>query len=198
MKTQTKGDVSILEAIQKAQWIIDQLPIRYFGDSILYSPCKAITQKEFGTKKLKASATKLIKTLKAYRKETGTGRGLAANQIGIGKRMICIWLGDDPEVFCNPQVISTTGKGSYWESCLSSGSLLIGQVIRPWQGKFKYWDLEGKVHTLDANEKQTRLFLHEMQHLDGGVCTELYEPGTIRFIRGGKEEVLGYKFERIN
>ena len=64
------------------------------------------------------------------------------------------------------------------------------------KGRFSYRDLSGGVHTIEADEKQTRLFLHEIDHLDGYNCLEAYTPGTTKFVRGGKEEILSHSFTR--
>ena len=52
--------------------------------------------------------------------------------------------------------------------------------------------------TVNADEKQTRLFLHKIEHLDGHNCTEKYNPSTLTFVRGSKEEIFSHQFERID
>jgi peptide deformylase len=109
-----------------------------------------------------------------------------------------VWLNNKPEVLINPRMISSQGIGSYWESCISSGTLPIGEVHRPWKGIFEYQDKKGRSRRLEADEKQTRVLLHEIDHLNGIVCTERYEPRTTSFIYGGKEEILSYELRRID
>ena len=155
----------ITDDIDLCRWVAEELPIRFIGDEILLKRCEPFSAEEFKDKEIKDLAKDLISTLKKYREKAGTGRGLAANQIGISRRIIAVWLGQEPEIMVNPEIISTQGEGSYWESCISSGALIIGEVIRPWQGVFKYQDLEGQIHTIEADEKQTRLLLHEIDQM---------------------------------
>lgn len=196
IKEQLHNDSEILDDIDLARWIAENLPIRFIGDEVLKQKCTAFREDEFESEEMMEISKVLVDTLKKYRARAGMGRGLAANQIGISRRMIAVWLGEEPEVFVNPEIISTEGEGSYWESCISAGTLLIGEVIRPWKGRFSYRDVNGETHTIDADEKQTRLFLHEIDHLDGQNCLERYKPGTAKFVRGGKEEVFSYSFTR--
>jgi peptide deformylase len=179
-------------------WTAQNLPIRFFGDPILHQPCEPVGEGEFGTPQLHEIAAALTDTLAKNRAHTGVGRGIAANQIGHPKQVIVVWLEGEPQTFINPQLAASEGLGSYWESCLSAGSFIIGEVHRPWTGTFSYQDLNGHHHELKAGEQQTRLLLHEMDHLQGTICPEKYEPRTLRFIRGGKDEILSYPFKRLS
>jgi peptide deformylase len=187
----------ILASLKEFEWMANELPLRFFGDEILHKPCDAVEDQEFGSEPLQQIVASLTDTLAKYRSRTGVGRGIAANQIGHPKRIVVVWLGDKPEAFINPKLVSSSGVGSYWESCMSSGSTLIGEIHRPWLGEFEYQDIDGATHQLKADEKQTRLLLHEMDHLGGVICSERYEPKTTRFICGGKDEILGYSFKRL-
>ena len=146
-------------------WTARELPIRFFGDEILHTVSQPIIKDEFGTEAVKKIADELSDTLAKYRKHTGMGRGFAANQIGYDKRIVAVLFDDKPEILCNPEIVNSEGVGSYWESCISSGALLVGEVHRPWTASFRYFDIEGNQHSLDANEKQTRVLLHEIDHL---------------------------------
>ncbi len=196
IREQLHSDKEILDDIDLVRWIAENLPIRFIGDEVLKQKCIEFSDDEFGSEEMTEISIALIDTLKKYKAKAGMGRGLAANQIGIPKRMIVVWLGEEPEVFVNPEIVSTEGEGSYWESCISAGTLLIGEVIRPWKGRFLYRDLSGEAHTIEADEKQTRLFLHEIGHLDGHNCLEAYTPGSAKFVRGGKEEIFSHSFIR--
>jgi peptide deformylase len=192
--SKTRGLTSTLEL---AQWTIANLPIRYFGDPILRARCVAFESAEFGQPEMEQLARQLTSTLDEYRAHTGMGRGLAANQIGSNRRMILLWL-DEPLIMINPNPIELHGQGSGWESCISSGAMLIGQAILPWIGTFEYFSPDGSRKELVASPMQTRLALHEIDHLDGGICIERYQTGTTRFITGGKAEVLGYELKQLN
>lgn len=190
-----KFDAEILDDLQFFVWCAKNLPLRFFGDEVLHATCKPVLQREFGTKPLQQTTLALVDCLTRFREYSGLGRGLAANQIGFSKRIIVVWFDDQPLVMVNPRMTSSNGAGSFWESCMSAGAFLIGEVHRPWEGTFEYQDLEGTPHTFDADEMQTRIMLHEIDHLDGIVCSDKYEPKTMRFVRGGREEIqrLGFK-----
>jgi len=186
------------DALDLFSWTARELPIRFFGDKILYTACEPIEEHDFGTDILHKISEELVATLTKYREHTGLGRGLAANQLGYNKRMIVVWFNDTPQVLCNLELIKSDGLGSYWESCISSGALLVGEVQRPWTGTFKYNVVDGKEHYLEADEKQTRVLLHEIDHLNGITCNEKYEPKTMRIVTGGKEEILSFSFKQLS
>jgi peptide deformylase len=187
----------LLSQIEQFAWSVRELPICYFGNPVLRTQCTEVATSEFGSAEIQRIEQLLIDTLQKYRQHSGIGRGLAANQVGESKRMIAVWRIDHMEVLHNPRLISSEGHGRYPESCLSSGALLIGDVVRPWVGTFIYQDSTGKSHQLKADEKETRILLHEIDHLDGVVCNDKYEPKTERFVTGGADEVSGYQVTRI-
>lgn len=184
-------------ALTLADWSAANLPIRFFGDSGLYNQCVPFEQDEFGSSEMVDLASQLTETLGSYREYAGMGRGLAANQIGSNRRMIVVWL-DEPLCLVNPIPRKLHGQGTGWESCLSSGTMLIGEVVRPWTGIFDYFSIDGKQHQLIANPGQTRLLLHEVDHLNGNICTNKYEPKTTRFVTGGRSEILGYELKQLS
>lgn len=191
-------NTEILDDLELFKWTAEKLPIRFVGDPILTTPCEPIDADAIATPEIQELAKGMLDTLTTYREKAGMGRGLAANQIGSNKRMIVVWLNKEPEIFINPEILSVEGTGSYWESCISTGSFLIGEIIRPWKGTFRYLDLNGNEKTLEADEKQTRLLLHEIDHLNGELCIHKYEPKTLCFVEKGKEQVLSYEFKRLD
>ncbi len=182
--------------LDEAKWLIANLPIRLFGDPILNKRCSVVTKKEIQNGQAKKWADELVSFLKQYRQKTGAGRGLAANQIGIPKRMVLVWLDDGPNIYINPKVISSEGKGLYPESCISAASLIMGDVVRPWRASFGYTSLDGQKKSLKADQMHTRLLLHEIDHLNGKICTDKYISGTTRLV-GGANEVLRPKIKKI-
>lgn len=179
----------MLESFALAQWSAKNLPLRFFGDRVLREHCTPVTEIEIKNGTIQKIIDELIDTLTKYRAHTGMGRGLAANQIGHSKRIVLVYLENNPTIFVNPKLISSVGEGSYEESCLSSGSLLIGEIHRPWQGTFEYLTPTGQHKTLNADHRETRVLLHEIDHLNGILCTDKYEPKTLRIIHNGKTEV---------
>ena len=74
-------------------------PLRYFGDPVLKTPCKAVTEFDAG---LKSLITDLLETVDA------PGRaGLAAPQIGVGLRAFSYNVDEQIGYVINPEVVET-------------------------------------------------------------------------------------------
>ena len=101
---------------------------------------------------------------------TSRGIGLAANQVGLLKRVFAIHLKDQvPFCMFNPEIVSTdTAEVQAEEGCLSFPNLWLA-VKRPASINAKYLDRTGKECTIELKGIDARCFLHELDHLDG-VC----------------------------
>jgi peptide deformylase len=189
----------IQSALDQAAWVTATMPIRLFGDPILTHACAVVTEDDFAGGRVAEWARELTSFLTAYRTHTGTGRGLAANQIGIPKRAIVILYGSEhPEVLINPRITHTSGQGQYPESCISSASLIQGEVVRPWSVTVEYLDLQGKPHTVTPDDPvHARLLLHEIDHLEGRICSDAYLPGTMRIHDGQPASIMKAKMVRL-
>jgi peptide deformylase len=100
------------------------------------------------------------------------GIGLAAVQIGVGRRMLVIDVSREDEerkplVFINPEILSSSGEPSvYEEGCLSIPDY-YAEVERPAQVTVKYVDREGKDQMIDAEGLLATCLQHEIDHLNG-------------------------------
>jgi peptide deformylase len=100
------------------------------------------------------------------------GIGLAAIQVGEPLRMLVIDVakeeeGRKPQVFINPQVLSSADERStYEEGCLSIPGY-YAEVERPAAIKLKYLDRDGKEQILEADGLLSTCLQHEIDHLDG-------------------------------
>lgn len=185
-------------ALNEAIWLTSTLPIRLFGDAILTSPCAKITDAEFTTGQARDWANQLDGFMQTYRARTGLGRGLAANQIGIAKQLIWVWDGQRPAHYANPRVTSQTGAARYPESCISGATLMIGDVERPWAVTIAYQDLQGRRHTAHYDGLAARLLQHEIDHLNGLICTDQYLPGTMALATDAKTQALTPPLTRLS
>jgi peptide deformylase len=106
------------------------------------------------------------------------GIGLAANQIGIQKKVFVWDIGDDtgPHTILNP-VIAEYGDDEwvYDEGCLSIPGLYV-EMLRPKTIHVTGIDLDGNDVAFDADELLARLFQHEVDHLNGVVMFERMTP----------------------
>ena len=102
---------------------------------------------------------------------------LAAVQIGIPKRIVYLKNTslDNPvddikyneeKVLINPEIISRKGKTKYWEACLSCLDNM-GLVVRPYEIKLKYYDINGKEINETVKGFESTVLSHELDHLDG-------------------------------
>lgn len=119
---------------------------------------------------LSALVANLQDTLAHWRRETGYGRGIAAPQLGVAKRVILLRLpGDEPWPLINPQIVQRSDeKIVVWDACLSFLSIFM-QVERHREITVRYQDLRGAWHEFRAGEEQnlSELLQHEIDHLDG-------------------------------
>lgn len=113
------------------------------------------------------------------------GVGLAAPQIGLNIRMFVYDLSSGEcaksyNVIINPEIISSSkDKESAVEGCLS----LPGQkfmVKRSNNVEVRYIDVDGKTVQKHLHGFEARVFLHELDHLDGVLIRDLGTRATIR------------------
>ena len=98
------------------------------------------------------------------------GVGLAANQVGIARRVAVVDVGEEspePIVLINPVIVArgdTTDVSE--EGCLSIPEI-FGDVERPTAVVIEALDREGTPYRLEATGYQARAIQHEIDHLDG-------------------------------
>ena len=140
--------------------------IREIGDPVLEKKCKEVKEMTERTREL---IDDMIETM--YDAE---GVGLAAPQVGILKRICVIDVGDGPIVLINPKVVETSGEQSGHEGCLSVPGK-SGVVTRPNYAKVVALDENMEPFEVEGTELLARALLHETDHLDGRMYTELVE-----------------------
>lgn len=103
------------------------------------------------------------------------GVGLAANQVGVQKRMIAIYFIENDEVMkyalVNPKIISYSVKMcclDNGEGCLSVPKDVEGYVYRHYKVTVKGFDvLSNKEVTIKAKGYLSVILQHEIDHLEG-------------------------------
>ena len=75
--------------------------ILLLGDPRLYEVSEEVTREEL--EELRPVITDMFDCIKGIRRDYGFGRAIAAPQIGVKKRLICI-LTDKPYVIINPEL----------------------------------------------------------------------------------------------
>lgn len=133
-------------------------------DPALHKRCHPITQFD---DKLAA----LIEDLRETLEEAG-GAGLAAPQVGILRRVVVLYDGEDKVIeLVNPEIIQESGEQDGLEGCLSVPGLW-GYVKRPQMVRVKAQDRTGNWFETGGEDIVARCFCHELEHLDGHVFTE--------------------------
>lgn len=101
------------------------------------------------------------------------GIGLAANQVGILKRLVVVDIANpeeeepNPYKFINPVVVQNSEDCSaYQEGCLSVPTF-YEEVERPSKITLEYLDVQGKKQTLEAEGLLATCIQHEIDHLNG-------------------------------
>jgi peptide deformylase len=139
------------------------LPIREYGDPVLNTPTSVVEEIDG---KIAALAESMIETM-----YEAPGVGLAANQIGVQKRMFVYDQGEGPFVVINPVIVETSGEWTYLEGCLSVPDL-AWEITRANEVHLKGFDLDGNELDIQTQEYQGRIFQHEVDHLDGVLLVE--------------------------
>lgn len=119
----------------------------------------------------------------------GGGIGLAANQIGILRRIFVVDLGDEDglRVFVNPEILEQAGEQSMKEGCLSIPGIR-GEVKRPAKIKVKAQNEQGEFFVLEAEDLLAVCICHEMDHLDGVLFTDKVVGGLEEYVEELDEE----------
>ncbi len=100
------------------------------------------------------------------------GIGLAAIQVAEPIRLITMDLEkkegeNNPRVFINPEILSASEElNVYEEGCLSIPEY-YEEVERPAKVRFRFMDIDGKVHEEDADGLFATCIQHEIDHLNG-------------------------------
>ena len=105
------------------------------------------------------------------------GRGLAANQVGLLKRVFVIHLeGQNPMAMFNPRILNTSEIMQIGdEGCLSFPDLRL-EVKRPSSIDAEYFDTQGNKCIITLTGIDARCFCHELDHLNGVCFTDGLSP----------------------
>ena len=118
----------------------------------------------------------LIQALKEYIIEND-GLGMAAVQLGVLRRVFVMrkpWQTDNILVVINPKVTSAHGKSKKVEGCFSipMPDNVGAYVERPSQINVEYYDERGEKHEDLFVGMDARVFLHELDHLNGKLMVD--------------------------
>ena len=136
------------------------LPILEIPNPVLRQRAKRIRTIDSSTLRL---AYDMVDTMREAR-----GVGLAANQVGVLKRMIVVQLPDDEEarIYINPEIVRREGEREVEEGCLSIPGYK-GLITRSVWVRFRAMDHTSQTVKLRAEELLAQVLEHEVDHLNG-------------------------------
>jgi peptide deformylase len=129
----------------------------------------------------------MLETMNASR-----GIGLAANQVGIDRRVFVMKLQDGTELGCfNPWImIGDNDMMNEEEGCLSFPNLWL-KVPRHNKITAAYLDNTGKQCIIELEGIDARCFQHELDHLDGITFTEHVSDLKLKMARKKQRKLNG-------
>jgi peptide deformylase len=131
---------------------------------------KAVAAPAAGAPEAAAVAADLVDTMRAYDHCVG----LAAPQIGVGLRVLCVDVTGHPKarsragliVLLDPELVAASDPAPAREGCMSVPDL-TGNVTRPATVAVRGTTPEGATRLVEADAIEARALLHELDHLDG-------------------------------
>ena len=138
------------------------------GDPRLYEVCTPVEESELSM--VKSWVADLHQVMEEIRAKYHFGRGIAAPQLGIMKRLIYLNL-DKPYIIINPEIIDPSAElFELWDDCMCFPNLLV-KVKRHKRLTLKYLDENFQPREWFVTDAIAELIQHEYDHLEGVLCT---------------------------
>lgn len=135
--------------------------LRYNDDPVLRKKCKEVTAVN---DKIRQILDDMLDTLHS----TGNGAALAANQVGILKRLVVIDCDGCLLKLVNPVIIESSGLQECGEACLSFPNRCV-KTRRPQKVTIQALNEQGEEITVTGENRLAQCFCHELEHLDGEI-----------------------------
>lgn len=138
------------------------------GDPRLYEVCAPVLESDLP--QVAGWVADLDNVMREVRARYGFGRGIAAPQLGIMKRLVYLNL-DRPMVLLNPELTDASeATFELWDDCMSFPNLLV-RVARHQAVTVRYRDEHWQPQVWPVQNAISELLQHECDHLDGVLCT---------------------------
>jgi peptide deformylase len=98
--------------------------------------------------------------------DAAKGLGLAANQVGVARRVAVVDVDGDRFAMIDPRIVESEGRATAEEGCLSIPEI-YADVTRPDRVVIEALDPDGNPYRKDATGLKARAIQHEIDHLDG-------------------------------
>lgn len=160
--------------------------LRTFGDPVLKSETRDVTEFGDDLRRLTALMFEVM--------EREEGIGLAANQIGIAKKVF-VWHNPETEerfVLVNARIVQRSDETvTESEGCLSVPGHSM-QVPRHERVVVEGQTVDGQPVTIEATGLLARIFQHEIDHLEGHIILDRAVPEErLRVLKELRERDLG-------
>lgn len=143
--------------------------ILLLGDMRLYEVSAPVTPSEVAN--MPALIEDMRDTILAYRRRAGAGRAIAAPQIGVFKRVVCVCLEREPVALLNPVLSFPDDEMmDVLDDCMSFPGLRV-RLRRYLRCRVRYRDLEWAEREAALEGDLSELLQHECDHLDGIMAT---------------------------
>ena len=160
------------------------LPIVICGDPVLHRPAEPVTEFDDA---LRALVDDMFETC-----EAAPGVGLAAPQVGVGKRLF-VWMYDEqdeapergvainPELWLSPPEPGLPGEDEI-EGCLSFPGERFA-LRRSERALLRAQDINGEPFEIEASGWFARIMQHEFDHLDGILYIDRLDDGDWKTVQ---------------
>ena len=143
--------------------------ILLLGDHRLYEKSGVVEPEELA--ELLPQIELMLDTITDYRQKYGVGRAIAAPQIGLQKRIICMNT-DRRVVMINPELSELSHeKFEIWDDCMSFPNLLV-RVMRHKKLTLTFYNLNFEKQVWELEDDKAELIQHEYDHLNGILATQ--------------------------
>jgi peptide deformylase len=160
--------------------------VRMWGDPVLRT---AATPVERFDAELRARADAMARLM-----DDALGAGLAANQVGVLRRLLVYRVAADAplRILVNPEVEWTADEEEpFAEGCLSLPGVWV-EVLRPARVRVSARDEQGRPVTVHAEGREASVVQHEIDHLDGVLVLDRLAPDARRqAVRRLREAIAG-------
>jgi peptide deformylase len=162
------------------------LPIKIYGEEVLRQTSKPVENIDGEIAQFLEDMNQTMLAAK--------GLGLAANQVGRTLRAFSVDLSQfdvlsEPKIIINPEIVEMNGDlitGE--EGCLSFPGL-YQMIARPRKIVIKSINLDGNEYFYEAEGLIARVFLHEIDHLNGTLFIDKLSAAQRNLIKGKLQKI---------
>jgi peptide deformylase len=150
-----------LDAQQEAKRRLALAQIRQYPDPVLRLEAQEVQEFDDDLEQLVERMSRLM--------QDARGVGLAANQVGVLRRVVVMQASEDeePRALVNPVVVDKSDETEPDdEGCLSMQGVVV-EVERPIRVRLEACDEKGEPVELELEGLHARVAQHEVDHLDG-------------------------------